>query len=174
MSDEQQQSAPAPAAQPVEPGPTSGLYLDREGRWFHDGQAVRHARLSALLWRSVARNSEERLIVTTGRDVLPFAAEDAPVQARTATPTQPGLTLVLSTGAEHALAAGEVVWLDADGQMRMKSPDGRFWIRLLRPAAQAVAAAAEEHNGGLALPVEGGRVDLVELHAPKDWSAVPD
>jgi hypothetical protein len=64
-----------------------GLFYSRHGDWFHDGDWVGHAGLSALLCRSVARAEpsleapEGALIVTTGRDVLPFLSEDAPLHA---------------------------------------------------------------------------------------------
>jgi hypothetical protein len=67
----------------ADPHEKTGLFLDGSGRWFHDGEPVRHARLAALLSRSIARAEDGSLIVTTGRDRLPFVALDTPLHVRT-------------------------------------------------------------------------------------------
>ena len=56
-----------------------GLYLRADGTWLHDGQEVTHARLAALLHRSIAVDPAGGFLVTTGRDRLPFACEDTPL-----------------------------------------------------------------------------------------------
>lgn len=151
--------------------------MDREGRWFHDGDPVRHERLAALLSRSVARDVEGRLIVTTGRDVLPIAAEDAPVQVRTLRPaedSEQSPQLVLSTGREEPLA-GMTLFIDDEGRMRVSVEGGAFWALFLRPAAQAVIALeeGEDRDGGLILGTAPTRARVVPIAAPIDWTAPP-
>ncbi len=165
------QPGTGPGAQEGPPGPERGLWLDRDGRWFHDGQHVRHVRLGALLWRSIARDDAGSLIVTTGRDVLPFAAEDAPLQARTVSQGPDGLVLKLCNATDLRLTPDTPILVDDEGQMRVATPDGRFWVRLLKPAAQAVMGAAHEHDGRLALGTREGPCHLVEQHGAVDWTA---
>ena len=113
-----------------------GLFFSRRGNWFHDGQRIRHERLAALLSRSVDRDAGGNLVVTTGRDVLPFVAEDAPLVVRTVVVDEDGIALQLSDGSAEALAAAVVV--DGAGHMRVPVRGGRFWALLSRAARQAL------------------------------------
>lgn len=108
-----------------------GLFLDRHGAWFHDGDPVRHARLAALLHRSIARDPAGHLIVTTGRDAQPFVAEDAPLLVR----TLDGDDLVLSNETRAPLG-DRPLYIDDDGRVRVAV--GAFWALLSRSATQIV------------------------------------
>lgn len=171
------ESVPARSVQPGPvPGHRPGLHMDREGRWFHDGDPVRHARLAALLSRSVARDEAGRLIVTTGRDVLAITTEDAPVQVRTVRSADgpgEGHRLVLSTGREEPLS-GATILIDDDGRMRVPVEGGTFWALFLRPAAQAVIAleAGEVGEGSLVLRTSPKSAHLVAVAQPYDWTAL--
>lgn len=149
-----------------------GLFLSRDGAWFHDGQPVRHERLCALLSRSVARGEDGGLIVTTGRDRLPFAAEDAPLLVRTARADERSFRLVLSDESEEELSPGTRVLIDEEGRIRSPVKGGRFWALWARPAAQALFARVVDEDAPR-VQVAGGEVALVEERTPRDWSAAP-
>jgi hypothetical protein len=130
-----------------------GLFFSRDGHWFHDGDWVGHAGLSALLSRSVARGEpsleapEGALIVTTGRDVLPFLSEDAPLHARELAVDADGITLALSHGRET-----RVTWLaiGSDHRFRAVVEEGRFWALLSRSATHALGPHLEIDGAGRA------------------------
>ena len=149
------------------------MWLDRNGQWFHDGQPIRHVRLSALLSASIARDGALQLIVTTGKDTLPFTAEDAPLHAKTVIRNGERLSFQLSNRTELPLENVQRILVDAEGHMRTRSHDERFWIRLLKPAAQAIMSAAVERKGRLWVPSATGSVLLVEHLADTDWCAPP-
>ncbi len=115
-----------------------GLYFSRRGNWFHDGDRVFHVGLSSLLNRSVTRDKDDNLIVTTGMDVLPFVAEDAPLIVRTVDHVvvdgAHSLHLRLSTGVTEPLV-GSITRGD-DERLRVVVGDGRFWALLTRSAGQ--------------------------------------
>lgn len=136
------------------PDAPRGLFLARDGTWFHDGQAIHHERLSALLHRSIARDDVTRaLLVTTGRDRLPFVAEDAPYVVRAIHVGDARLTL--SDGTEEALVAP--VHVDDDGRIRVRVKGGRFWAVLSRSAAQLVMSGVDD---------DGARVHLAARSFP--------
>ena len=57
----------------------STLRLDRQGRFWHDGERVEHAGLAAALRSWIARHPDDgRYILTNGYDWTYFTVEDAP------------------------------------------------------------------------------------------------
>jgi hypothetical protein len=149
-----------------------GLFYSRHGDWFHDGDWVGHAGLSALLCRSVARAEpsleapEGALIVTTGRDVLPFLSEDAPLHAHEVLIDELGLTLALSHGRE-----ARVTWLalGPDHRFRAAVEEGRFWALLSRSATHAIEPHLDLDDAGHAFVTVGdARHPIVVVDA--DWS----
>ncbi len=111
----------------------AGLFLSRRGAWYHDGDRVKHAGLEGLLHRSIVRDDAGQLLVSTGRDTLPFVAEDAPFIVRTVA----GDDLVLSDGTREHLE-GKRLYIDDDGRVRCVVKQGRFWAVLSRSATQGV------------------------------------
>lgn len=144
-----------PEGEPTSTRPDAprGLFLARDGTWYHDGQAIHHERLAALLHRSIARDDHGALVVTTGRDVLPFVAEDAPYVVRAIHVGDARLTL--SDGSEEALAGP--IYVDDDGRIRVRVKGGRFWAVLSRSAAQIVMSGVDE---------DGARVHLAARTFP--------
>ena len=133
----------------------AGLFLSRAGRWFHDGDPVEHAGLEGLLHRSIARAADGSLIVTTGRYVLPFVAEDAPFIVR----TLEGLDLVLSDDSREPLA-GRTLFIDDVGHIRCPVKRGAYWGLMSRSATQITVAQTGDERGLTLTPTK-----------MRDWSA---
>lgn len=149
---------PWPPSAEAPPGPTRGLWLDKQGRWHHDGEPIRHERLSALLHRCIARDDDGALLVTTGRDRLPIAVEDTPLFVRTVEVGGAGVVMVLSNEGREPLTAAHEVLADAEGVWRVRVQGGRDWARFSRSAMQGLMPWLDEGAGGLALGVPGGPV----------------
>lgn len=154
-----------PEGEPVSTRPDAppGLFLARDGTWYHDGQAIHHERLGALLHRSITRGDDGTLIVTTGRDVLPFVAEDAPFVVRHVHVGD--ARAVLSDGTEEQLVGP--LHVDDDGRVRVRVKGGRFWALLSRTAAQVVMSGVDD---------DGARVHLAArtfeiADGTHDWRA---
>ncbi len=147
-----------------------GLYFSRRGNWFHDGDRVFHVGLSGLLNRSVTRDDDGNLIVTTGMDVLPFVAEDAPLIVRgvdhAVVDGKPILNLRLSTGVVEQLIGP--LNRGADERVRVAVGGGRFWALFTRSAAQALEPLLDEDG---AVSVGAKRHPFVTTVA--DWSKPP-
>jgi hypothetical protein len=138
-----------------------GLFLSRDGAWYHDGERVRHPRLAALLHRSIARR-DGGLVVTTGRDVLPFTAEDAPFFVRTLSAD----ALVLSDDSREPLAPRDFL-IDDDGRVRCRVKSDAFWALLSRSATQILLAQLDADGR---LPTPAGACSLTPT-APRDWGS---
>jgi hypothetical protein len=157
----------------VDPGLESGaLALDREGRWTHDGDVIRHARLCALLDRCVARDEDGGLIVTTGRDRLPFTSEDAPLRVKTARLDDGRLIQVLRDGREEPLTSTSALCIDDQGRVRTRVEGprgGTFWALWERPASQALMPLLRD-DGTPHLDVTNQRIDVTVLDTRRDWT----
>ncbi len=76
--------------------------LDREGRFFHDGERVAHPKLEAAMHTWIARHPEDgRWILTNGYDWTYFTVEDTPYFVRELRVDSQQIMLVLSDGTEE-------------------------------------------------------------------------
>ena len=129
----------------------SGIRLDREGRFIHEGAEVTHEGLKRALFRWL-----DRLPPPDGRYVLRLderrfayleGVEDTPLVARAARvdPTG-GVWLALSDGSEEPLDPATLTVDDA-GVLRAWVRDGRLEARLASSAAAVLADAITVSEG---------------------------
>ena len=140
----------------------SGIRIDREGRFIHEGAPVTHEGLLRALfrWLDRERDGEEDGRYVFRLDAKRFAyveVDDTPLVARAARVDSDGtIWLALSDGAEERLAP-ETLTVDGDGVLRAWARQGRLEARL---AGSAVAALADRFtdspDGQPALRVAGG------------------
>jgi hypothetical protein len=143
-----------------------GLVLHHDGRWTHEGQPIRHARLRAALDRSVRFLPEEGLyVVQLGRFRGQIEVEEAAFFVREVDLASGELRL--SDGSREPLDVASLVASPRDGALlcrvkRALAPGGlpaRF-----RAAAQAeLLQAALETPEGPALRIGGTLVGLPPL-----------
>ena len=157
-------------------GLPEGLYLSSSGSWFHDGSRIRHERLCQLLHRCIQRGAQGELQVSTGRDTLPFVAEDAPYLVRTTREELGVILLVLSNGNEEPLKSDSKILMDSTGRIRVSVMEGQHWALLSRSATQSIVSRIKEDSEGDCYRIALGgnlqpRVLLCETQI--DWSATP-
>ena len=138
----------------------SGISVDREGRFIHEGAEVTHEGLKRALFRWL-----DRLPPPDGRYVLRlderrFAyledVADTPLVVRAARIDAGGeVQLALSDGSEEPLDAGTLT-VDEAGVLRAWVRGGRLEARLATSAAAVIAEAISE-DGGRPLLRLGGR-----------------
>ena len=142
----------------------SGIRIDREGRFIHEGAEVTHAGLRQALFRWL-----DRLPPPDGRYVLRlderrFAyleVDDTPLVARAARVDPAGtIWLALSDGAEETLDPATLT-VDGDGILRAWVREGRLEARLTTSAVAALGELLTETPGGRPeLHAAGRRVEL--------------
>jgi uncharacterized protein len=111
---------------------SSGLRLDREGRFIHQGTPVEHARTVAVLHAGLHRADDGRWATRIGSDWAYVDVEDAARFVRRIEPRGTALRAQLATGEwvdidPATLASG------ADDALYVRLPDGER-ARLTRPA----------------------------------------
>src|SRR5207248_683250 len=128
---------------------SSGLNLDREGRFFHQGTPIEHARTVAALHAGLHRAEDGRWATRIGRDWGYVDVEDAARFVRRVEPRADRLRAQLATGEwvetdPATLAAG------ADDALYVRLPDGER-ARLTRAAQLSLAPFVAESEGGFEL-----------------------
>lgn len=128
----------------------SGIRVDREGRFIHEGAEFAHAGLTRALYRWL-----DRLPPPDGRYVLRlddrrFAyldVDDTPLVARAARVDAAGrVLLALSDGSEEPLAP-ETLTIDAEGVLYAWVRGGKLEARLATSAAAALADLLSDSGG---------------------------
>jgi uncharacterized protein len=122
----------------------SGIRVDREGRFIHEGAEVTHAGLRQALFRWLDRQppppDDRYLLRLDARRFAYLDVDDTPLVARAARIDPAGtIWLALSDGAEEALDP-QTLTVDGDGVLRAWVRGGRLEARL---ATSAVAALGE-------------------------------
>lgn len=144
----------------------AGLFLSRRANWFHDQERVRHHRLAQLLTGSISRDLHGGLVVTTGRDTLPFVAEDAPLVVLSVDVDVGADSIIVLLSDQAREELGHVV-VGSDHRLRTPVRDGAFWALFTRSAAQLL----EPFVDGDAFVVGARRWPISPLSV--DWARRP-
>jgi hypothetical protein len=136
----------------------STIRLDREGRFFHDGELVVHRGMARAFASWIARHPDDgRFILTNGYDWTYFTVEGAPFFVETVRSTPSGPALVLFDGSEEPLEPKNLR-LDVDGVFTTTVKEGAFEARFLRTAQLELAEWLEQDGDGrVELVISGSR-----------------
>jgi hypothetical protein len=141
----------------------STIRLDAEGRFWHEGNLVEHAKLAQAMHGWVSRHPDDgRYILTNGYDWTYFTVEDAPYFVRQVRITPEAVFLGLSDGTEEAWDPGSSRIGPDDAiyaTVKRASERGAFEAKFTR-FAQAQLAPVLEEVAAPAAPAArlGGRV----------------
>jgi hypothetical protein len=112
----------------------SSIRLDREGRFFHDGQPVQHPGMARAFASWIARHPDDgRFILQNGYDWTYFSVEDTPYFVDGVRSTDAGIELELSDGSVELLEPSALE-LDESGQLLARVKAGLFQARFKRAA----------------------------------------
>lgn len=136
----------------------SGLRLDREGRWWHEGELVAHAGLAAALHRWLDRLEDGRYVVRLDSERFAYVeVEGAPYQVLTVeierSAEGPRVHLQLSDGSQEELDYGSLQ-VGADHALYCQVK-GRMAARFSRQAYYLLGELLEEGPEGVALRAAG-------------------
>lgn len=144
----------------------STIRLDREGRFWHEGNLVEHAKLAQAMHGWVSRHPDDgRYILTNGYDWTYFTVEDAPYFVRSARVGDEGVVLELSDGTQEPWDPSASRIGDGDAlYTRVKAGGARgrerepFEAKFTRYAQAQLAPVLEATAGGAPAARLGGRV----------------
>lgn len=130
----------------------SSIRLDRQGRFWHDGDLVENEALSQALHRWIARHPDDgRYILTNGYDWTYFVVDDAPYFVTSAQVAEDRIDVTLSDGTTEALSS-EGLRTGQDGALYAMVKGGEFPAKFSRHAQIALEPAM--------VPIDEERVGL--------------
>ena len=127
----------------------SGIRIDREGEFQHQGEPVRHEGLRRALFRWLDRLPDGRTVLRLDERRFAFVdVDDTPLVARAARIEPPGqvVYVALSDGSEEQLDPATLT-VDEAGVLRCLARDGRLEARLATSAATVLGQLIEEAPG---------------------------
>jgi len=126
----------------------STIRLDREGRFWHEGEPVTHPGMAAAFHTWIGRHPDDgRFILTNGFDWTYFTVEDAPYFVRSLKIDGGRPLLVLSDGSEEPLDASSLTLGEHDA-LYTRVKGGQFEARFTPAAQTALAPFLVEGAGG--------------------------
>jgi len=139
----------------------SGIRLDREGRFWHEGEEIRHAGLRRALLRWMDRLDDGRPILRLDEHRYAYVdVEDTPLLAVSARWDGDRVLLTLNDRSEEELAYASLRVGEGDALYCMVR-GGRLEARLTTAAQQVVAERIAEGEGGVfALAAAGERWEI--------------
>ena len=145
----------------------SNIFLDREGRWFHEGVQVTHERTVAMFFRSLSKGPDGRYVLRVGRETAVVDVEDTPflVLSVTVCTDDSGsieaYRLLLNDDTEEDLDPATLT-VEADGIPYCRVKGGADKARFKRPAYYQLCAHVQPGAGeGLfVLPLRDGTVPI--------------
>jgi hypothetical protein len=135
----------------------SGIRIDREGRFIHEGEEVRHEGLRRALFRWLDTEPDGRVVLRLDERRFAYVdVEDTPLVARAARLEGEQVLLALSDGAEEPLDPATLD-VDAGGVLRARVRSGRLAARLATDAVAALAERLSEDSPGRSVLTLAGR-----------------
>ncbi|OGQ87228.1 MAG: hypothetical protein A2289_23470 [Deltaproteobacteria bacterium RIFOXYA12_FULL_58_15] len=133
----------------------STIVLNRDGRFFADGDPIEHPALARALHTWIDIHPDDgRFILNNGTDWCYFEVEDAPFVVRRIQPNPNSITLELSDGSSERLDVtnAPALYVGAENVLYAMVKSGRFEARFSR-SAQAGLAAVDYHDNPPGLQV---------------------
>jgi hypothetical protein len=134
----------------------SGIRIDREGQFIHEGEPVRHQGLRQALFRWLDRLDDGRYILRLDERRFAYIdVDDTPLVVRALRLDPDGaVALQLSDGAEERLDPTTLT-IDNEGVLRCWVRGGRIEARLATSAAAVLAERITETSQGPAVSWPG-------------------
>jgi uncharacterized protein len=136
----------------------SGIRLDQEGRFWHEGEVVRHEGMRQAFFRWLDRNPDGRWVLRLDeRRFVYLDVDDAPFVVTSIRLDGLRIFLHLIDDTEEELAYDTLRLRDGTAYATVKN---RFPARFSRAAWTALGERLEEHGGVVSLQAPTGRIAL--------------
>jgi len=152
------------------PPESPSLFLDREGRWFHEGVEITHPRTRKLFSRNISRGDDQRYYVHVGREYAVVEVEDTPFLVVSVTVQEQagdrGCTyqVLLNDGSEECLDP-RTLSIEQDHVMYGRVKGATEKARFVRSAYYQICARIEyaEQEDRYVLPWKGTYIPIQQV-----------
>ncbi|HMK74112.1 MAG TPA: DUF1285 domain-containing protein [Myxococcaceae bacterium] len=143
----------------------SGLVLDRNLRWLHDGEPILHPRIVALFEESLVPTEDGRFRLEVGSDWAYVTVEDAAYRVTGVDVDGARVLLRLSDRSGEPLDPS-TLRLGSDGVLTARVKGGRAKARFSRAAQVALGLLLEETAEGTVLVLPEARLPVLRGERP--------
>ena len=157
-------------AEPSSPDRWGKIFLDKEGRWFHEGMEITHLRTLELFSRSVCRDADGGYWLQIGRERARIEVEDTPYMVREVSFHEAEVELKLNDGSSEILDPG-TLWIGAGNVLYCNVKSEKLPARFLRPAYYQLVSQVEQDEDGYFL--ELGRKKFYLRDPSRDYAVQP-
>lgn len=127
------------------------IYIDKDGRMYHQGAEMTHRGINAVLLAGLDRDESSRYVIEFKGQRCWVEVEDAPLVVRRVDALAgEGFRIYLSDEQEEMLDPSRL-WIGPDEAIYTLVRQGRLPARFLRPAYYQLAEHIVEHESGFAL-----------------------
>lgn len=138
----------------------SGISIDRDGYFWHEGQRVSHQGLKEALYRWLDVLPDGRVVLRLDeRRFVYVDVADTPLVIRSARWQSNGLLLSLSDGSEERLNPNTLT-IDNDGVLRAWVRTGKLEARLSTAAAAVLAERVDGDSAPPRLHIDGTTIEI--------------
>ena len=127
----------------------SGIRLDAEGRFWHDGEPIENANVARAFHKGLAREADGRWVIRFGWDWAYITLEDAPLQVRALRAEGAGFVLALDDETEVHVAPS--AFRLAESGVLYARVRGGWEARLSRAAQAQLAPFLDDAEGRIGL-----------------------
>jgi len=142
------------------------MKIDKEGRWFYQGEEITHRKTYLLYCRSLTRDESGKIILRVGREECPVEVEDAPFVVTTIEfvsggPEEESAWITLNDETREKLVP-ETLRIGPDHIPYCRVRGGRFDARFSRSAYQLLVPhiRLDEKENRFFLPLNGEKYPL--------------
>ena len=134
----------------------SGIRLDREGRWWHDGERIEHPKIVEAFNRGLTPEADGRYKLSFGNDWCFVEVEDAAYRVLGLERNAGGPPVLALSDRTHEPLIPETLAVESDQVFSCRVKGGRAKARFSRDAQAALGELLEERAGGIWLGWDGG------------------
>jgi len=132
------------------------IFLDKEGRWFHEGVEITHPRTIELFSRSVVKDDDRGYLLKIGKERARIEVEDTPCFVRSVEFRNNEVFLELNDKSVESLNPCSLR-VGKDNVLYCDVKSGQFPARFLRPAYYQLMTRLEQDEKGFYLEIAGSR-----------------
>jgi len=126
------------AAQVFDASPYLKLFIDKDGRWFQNGQEIIHPQIYRLFNSMLRKAPDGGYEVRMGSEVCRVEVEDAPFVVKGLVEGAGRISIRLNDGTEEAFDPS-IFWIGAENVPYCRVKNGVFHARFSRPAYYQIA-----------------------------------
>lgn len=130
------------------------LFLDKEGRWFHDGVEITHKLTVDLFSRSIRRDKSGQYVLEVGPEWAPVEVEDTPFMVRRVDVEDDIVRATLNDGSEEELDL-DTLRISDRNVLYCDVKNKEYPARFLRPAYYQLMNHLVENRDGYAIKIAG-------------------